>query len=56
MGRGVDIPWIGNSIYHGKECQSAMSKGVKIYHGLWGRYTMGRVGRYATDRLSKYHG
>ena len=56
MGRGVDIPWIGNSIYHGKECQTAMSKGVKYTMGSGVDIPWVGWGRYATDRLSKYHG
>ena len=40
MGKGVDIPWVGGSIYHGWGGQYTMGRGVdiiwlrgSIYHG-----------------------
>jgi hypothetical protein len=40
MGRGVKIPWVGGSIYHGKGGRYTMVRGVdipwvrgSIYHG-----------------------
>ena len=48
MGRRVDIPWVGGSIYHELG---------------WGRYTMGRGvdilwvwGQYTLGKGSIYHG
>ena len=30
MGRGVDIPWVGDSIYHGYGGQNTMGRRVDI--------------------------
>ena len=50
MGRGVDIPWVGGSIYHGYGVRYSMIRGARytwvggsIYHGYGVRYSMIRV-------------
>ena len=45
MGRGVDIPCVGDLIYHGYGCQSAMGRGVDMTR-VGRRYTMGRGSIY----------
>ena len=48
MGRGVKIPWIGESIYHGQGVQYTMGRGVDMpwlggkIPWIEGRYIMGR--------------
>jgi hypothetical protein len=48
MGRGVDMPWVWASIFHGKGGQNTMGKWVVIpwvggkIPWVGGRYTMGR--------------
>jgi hypothetical protein len=38
MGRGVDIPWVGGSIYHGKVGQNTMGReGVQYISIIMGR-------------------
>jgi hypothetical protein len=53
MGSGVDIPWVGWSIYHGG--QNTMGRGIDI-PWLRGRYIMGRGFAISSEWGSIYNG
>jgi hypothetical protein len=62
MGRGVKIPRVGGSIYHGLGGQHSMGRMVKM-QWIGVQYNMGRGvklswvgGLNPMDRGSKYHG
>ena len=49
MGRGVKIPWISGSVYHG-EGVKIQWVGDSIYHGYGIPCTMGRGGQNTMGR------